>query len=59
MKKLYIQPEIICCVLQSKMLMAVSGLLDNDNPASVNDVTGDLNNEVKVISNPNLWDNEW
>ena len=57
MKKIYIQPEIICCVLQSKMMMAVSGQTLND-PASV-DGSGNLNNEVKGISSSNLWDDEW
>lgn len=57
MKKIYIQPEIICCVLQSKMMMAVSG--QTSESAAAIDVNGDLNNEVKGISNSNLWDDEW
>ena len=60
MKKIYIQPELICCVLQSKMMMALSGQTSEDSATYTDngDGTYNLGNEVKV-SNPNLWDNEW
>ena len=57
MKKIYIQPELICCVLQSKMMMAVSGQL-SETSAVVGD-EGNLNNDVKGIGDVDLWDEVW
>ncbi|MBQ7461937.1 MAG: hypothetical protein IJS63_06730 [Bacteroidaceae bacterium] len=58
MKKSYIQPEIICCELQSRLMMAVSGPLSNEEAIIVN-IDGDLDNEIKIITNVNIWDEEW
>ena len=57
MKKIYIQPEIICCELQSKMMMAVSGRLSSGE--AIINIDGELDNEVKIITDINIWDEEW
>ena len=57
MKKSYIQPEIICCELQSRLMMAVSGPLSNGE--AIINIDGDLDNEVKIVTDINIWDEEW
>lgn len=63
MKKIYMQPEAICCELHSKMMMAVlSGTtIDPNKGATTVNISGEdeLNNDVKVITDINIWTDEW